>query len=262
MELIFWLCISAIVYTYLGYAVVLHILSGIRAAVRDSVYLLRKDERRLAPDSDDSMLPSLAVVISAYNEETCISQRVQNLLTQDYPSNRYRILIGSDGSIDATNRILESCVDPRLQSFLFEPNRGKATVLNDLMENVVEELVVFSDANTNFEPGALRNLARHFVDNPAVFAHLDALDDEAVIAELTGVVGIGRWTAQMFLIFTLARPDVFAPDDLGLQNAIMRLYDLPEKPTPKQAAAFAERWAPYRSTACRYLWKSLDNTPL
>lgn len=108
----------------------------------------------------------------------------------------------------------------------------------------------------------LRDLARHFVDNPAVFAHLDTLGDEAVIAELTGVVGIGRWTAQMFLIFTLARPDVFAPDDLGLQNAIMRLYDLPEKPTPKQAAAFAERWAPYRSTACRYLWKSLDNTPL
>ncbi|MDO8860422.1 glycosyltransferase family 2 protein [Haliea sp. E1-2-M8] len=164
MELVFWLCISAVVYTYIGYAVVLHLLSGTLGAVSDSLYVLRKNERRVAVQADDSQLPSLAVVISAYNEESCIEQRVTNLMAQDYPLGRYRILIGSDGSTDGTNGILEAFSDPRLQVFLFEPNRGKATVLNDLLENVSEGIVVFSDANTDFEAGALRNLARHFVD--------------------------------------------------------------------------------------------------
>lgn len=108
----------------------------------------------------------------------------------------------------------------------------------------------------------LKDLALHFANDPAVFNHLEQLDNESVIAELTLVKGIGRWTAQMFLMFTLDRPDIFAPDDLGLQNAIQRLYQLPAKPTSMEACRFAERWAPYRTTASRYLWKSLDNAPI
>ena len=108
----------------------------------------------------------------------------------------------------------------------------------------------------------IHDLAEHFVRDVKVFDHLDALSDDEVIIELTQIKGIGVWTAQMFLMFTLARPDIFAPDDLGLLNAIARVYHLPTKPTRQEAIAFAEKWAPHRSTACFHLWRSLDATPL
>lgn len=107
----------------------------------------------------------------------------------------------------------------------------------------------------------IRDLALHFVEDSAVFNHLSNLSDDEVIAELTKVKGVGVWTAQMFLIFTLHRPDVFAPDDRGLQLAIQKVYSLPSVPGRTELEAFAERWAPYRSTACLHLWKLLDNEP-
>lgn len=105
----------------------------------------------------------------------------------------------------------------------------------------------------------LRDLAEHFVKDSAVFNHLDSLPDDEVISELTKVKGIGVWTAQMFLIFTLHRPDVFAPDDRGLQLAAEKLYD--RTFTRSELDQLAEQWSPYRSTACLHLWRSLDNTP-
>ena len=109
--------------------------------------------------------------------------------------------------------------------------------------------------------GYLRDLAGHFVRNPAVYVHLDSLSDEEVIRDLTAVKGIGVWTAQMFMMFTLGRPDVFAPDDVGLQNAILKLYDLSVLPPKRELAIFAEAWAPYRSVASVHLWQSLNNVP-
>jgi DNA-3-methyladenine glycosylase II len=107
----------------------------------------------------------------------------------------------------------------------------------------------------------MHDLAGHFVDRPDVYDHLDQASDEDAIAELTAVKGIGPWSAQMFLIFTLGRPDVFAPDDVGLQQAMKRLYDWAELPPKSELVAAAERWAPYRSVACLHLWRSLDNEP-
>ncbi len=107
----------------------------------------------------------------------------------------------------------------------------------------------------------IRDLALHFVEDSAIYDHLDALDDDAVIADLTAVKGIGVWTAQMFLMFTLHRPDVFAPDDRGLQLAVQRLYELPATPTRQEMLAYAKDWAPYRTTASLHLWHSLDNVP-
>jgi DNA-3-methyladenine glycosylase II len=107
----------------------------------------------------------------------------------------------------------------------------------------------------------LRDLAEHFVQDAAIFDHLESLSDDEVAAELTKVKGIGVWTAQMFLMFTLARPDVFAPDDLGLQNAIMKVYDLPERPTRAAAIERSELWRPYRTIACYHLWRTLDGAP-
>lgn len=106
----------------------------------------------------------------------------------------------------------------------------------------------------------LHDLAEHFVEDSAVFSHLGTLNDDEVITELTSIKGIGVWTAQMFLIFTLHRPDVFAPDDRGLQLAIQKIYDV-SIVKHAELESFAEKWAPYRSAACLHLWRSLDNTP-
>jgi DNA-3-methyladenine glycosylase II len=90
---------------------------------------------------------------------------------------------------------------------------------------------------------------------------LDAMDDEAVIAALTQVKGIGRWSAEMFLIFRLHRPDVLPVDDLGIVNAVKSVYKLRKKPTADRLRKIGEAWRPYRSVASWYLWRSLDNEP-
>ena len=108
----------------------------------------------------------------------------------------------------------------------------------------------------------LKDLGAHFAANPGIYNHLAEQTDEQVIAELTAIRGVGTWTAQMFLMFTLDRPDVFAPDDVGLQRAMMRLYGWPELPAKKVLLAQAEHWRPYRSVASLHLWQSLDVVPL
>jgi DNA-3-methyladenine glycosylase II len=88
--------------------------------------------------------------------------------------------------------------------------------------------------------------------------HIDALDDAAVVAELTKVKGIGRWTAEMFLLFSLERTDVLPVGDLGLRTALRRHYDLTELPAPAEIESIAAPWRPYASIATLYLWRSLD----
>ncbi|MFN8525001.1 MAG: DNA-3-methyladenine glycosylase [Chloroflexota bacterium] len=87
---------------------------------------------------------------------------------------------------------------------------------------------------------------------------LPRLEEADVIAQLTQVKGIGRWTAHMFLMFTLGRPDILAVDDLGIRTAIKRAYELEEMPTPGQMEEIAEPWRPYRTHACSCLWNSID----
>jgi DNA-3-methyladenine glycosylase II len=108
---------------------------------------------------------------------------------------------------------------------------------------------------------SLRSLAEHVVDGRLELDRLHELPDEDVIAELVAVKGIGVWTAQMFLMFTLHRPDVLPVGDLGVRNAAMRAYELPAPPPPDELTALAERWRPHRTRASLYLWRSLDNVP-
>lgn len=105
------------------------------------------------------------------------------------------------------------------------------------------------------------DLAAHVTENKIDPSRFDVMDDEDIIASLIPVRGIGRWTAEMFLIFSLGRPDVLAVDDLGLRNAMRKLYDLPEVPKPIPMREIAEPWRPFRSVASWYLWRSLDNEP-
>jgi DNA-3-methyladenine glycosylase II len=107
----------------------------------------------------------------------------------------------------------------------------------------------------------LRSLAEHVLAGELELERLAELPDDEVIAELTAVKGIGEWSAHMFLMFTLHRPDVVAVGDLGVRNAAMRAYDLPAPPTAAELEALAEPWRPHRTRACLYLWRSLENTP-
>ena len=108
----------------------------------------------------------------------------------------------------------------------------------------------------------LRDLARHFVSGRLDPDAWPEMDDEALIVALTDVKGIGRWTAEMFLMFHELRADVLPVDDIGLQNAMARLYFDGVRPVVAQMRAHAERWQPYRSVATWYLWRSLDPIPV
>jgi DNA-3-methyladenine glycosylase II len=109
--------------------------------------------------------------------------------------------------------------------------------------------------------GFLRSLAEHVLDGSLELERLDELPDEEVIAELVAVRGLGVWSAHMFLMFHLQRPDVLPVGDLGIRRAVMMRYGLDELPGAGQLTAIAEPWRPYRTLACRYLWRSLDATP-
>jgi DNA-3-methyladenine glycosylase II len=107
----------------------------------------------------------------------------------------------------------------------------------------------------------LRDLAAKVEAGAVRLEGIEAREDEAVITELVRIKGIGRWSAEMFLMFRLQRPDVLPVDDLGIVTAVQRLYRLRKRPTPERLTTIAAPWRPYRSIACWYLWRSLDNLP-
>jgi len=108
----------------------------------------------------------------------------------------------------------------------------------------------------------LRDLTARIIDGRLDLNELEALPDEAVIERLTAVKGFGRWTAEMFLMFRLHRPDVLPAGDLGIANAMQRLYRLRKRPDPKRVLKMGEIWKPYRSVASWYLWQTLRNESL
>ena len=106
-----------------------------------------------------------------------------------------------------------------------------------------------------------RDLCDKVLSGALPLPSLDAMSDDEVIAALTQVKGIGRWSAEMFLMFRLHRPDVLPVDDLGIVNAVTNVYRLRKKPTADRIRKIGEAWRPYRSVASWYLWRSLDNEP-
>jgi cellulose synthase/poly-beta-1,6-N-acetylglucosamine synthase-like glycosyltransferase len=158
--------IGLVAYAYLLYPFVLLALAALAQMARDAGYSLAKKDRRR---SAQAPLPPVAVVIAAYNEEAHIGTRIANLRALDYPPHLLKAYIGSDGSSDRTAGILRAAADARVLGFVFETNRGKASVLNDLVARTTEPILVFSDANTVFDPEAVRQLVAHFAD-PSVGA--------------------------------------------------------------------------------------------
>jgi DNA-3-methyladenine glycosylase II len=108
----------------------------------------------------------------------------------------------------------------------------------------------------------VRDLAEKFLDGTIDSGSFDSMSDDEIVEHLTRVKGVGRWTAEMFLIFSLGRPDVLPVDDLGLLTAVHRAYGLPERPAGAAVLELGELWRPWRSLATWYLWQSLKLAPI
>ena len=108
----------------------------------------------------------------------------------------------------------------------------------------------------------MHSLANHFLENGKQIKQWPLMEDEAIIQELVSIKGIGRWTAEMFLIFALGRPDVFPIDDLGLIKGIYRLYNQGVKMTKPEVLLVGDSWRPYRSLGTWYMWRVLDPVPI
>jgi DNA-3-methyladenine glycosylase II len=106
-----------------------------------------------------------------------------------------------------------------------------------------------------------RDLCERVISGELPLDSLEAMTDDDVVAALTKVKGIGRWSAEMFLMFRLHRPDVLPVGDLGIVNAVKNVYRLRKTPTSDRIRKIGEAWRPYRSVACWYLWRTLDNEP-
>lgn len=180
----FWACVALVSYAYIGYPIVIWVLSrtfGVHAA---------------APASDGHDLPRASLILAAYNEEAVIEERLRNAFAMDYPAGKFEVLVGSDGSKDRTAAIVEGFIDRGVRLFAFDRNRGKASVLNDLVAAADGEILLMSDANTDVDPGAARRLVRWFRD-PRVGAVVGRL---VLVDPLTGRNADGvYWKYETFL---------------------------------------------------------------
>src|SRR3954464_10239370 len=143
---------------------------------------------------------------------------------------------------------------------LLERFGGRPPTPEEILADDPEELRAAAGLS-RAKVASLRSLAEHVLAGELSLDALTAMPDGEVTRDLTAVKGIGPWTADMFLMFTLHRPDVLAVGDQGIRNAVMRAYGLDAPPDPAQLTGLAEPWRPYRTRACLYLWRSLDNTP-
>ncbi len=140
---------------------------------------------------------------------------------------------------------------------LLELYGGRAPLPRELMATSDESLRAVGLSRQKL--GYLKDLAGKVHSGEVPLDHLDTLPDAEIIAHLVAVKGIGKWTAQMFLMFRLGRPDVLPELDLGIQNAIRRAYRMRRRVQPKDVLRIGKKWSPYATIACWYLWRSLDN---
>ena len=111
---------------------------------------------------------------------------------------------------------------------------------------------------SNAKARYIKNISEAFLDGTVDHAHLDSLSDNEIMAQLVSIKGVGPWTVQMFLMFTLNRPDVFPTGDLGVQKGFQQYFKLAELPNPVAMEKRAEKWKPYRTIAALYFWKVVD----
>jgi DNA-3-methyladenine glycosylase II len=205
-----------------------------------------------------------------YRTHLAKADPVMRMLVKKHPLKRIRIaknplehlvgaIISQQLSVKAAdtieNRFLALFAASPRRSAPWTRGRGKFPSAERILKTPISRIrsCGISGSKTRY----IKNVARAFTAGHLDRAHLMRMGDDEVRERVIAIKGVGPWTAEMFLIFALARPDVFSPGDLGLRNAIQRLYR--RRPTPALMARLSRAWSPYRSYACRLLWNSIDN---
>ena len=197
--------------------------------------------------------PTMAALIERIGEidlETRLERR-----REEAPADAYgallRAIVGQQLSTKAARTIYGRILD------LFD---GKTPAPERLLEASEKDLRAAGLSGRKVE--YLRDLAAHVISGELELDRLDRLSDEEAIEEIVAVRGLGQWTAEMFLLFHLERPDVLSGGDLGIRKAVQIEYGLDEMPTPTRVLEIGEPWRPHRSLASLYLWESLANAPV
>lgn len=189
MELVFWLSLAAALYAYFGYPFILLSLA----------FLLGKTSKQ--PSGETKQLPRLTLVISAYNEEGAIEQKIKNSLELTYPRGLLEILVASDGSTDSTSQIVMKYADQGVVLKHYEDRIGKSACLNHTVGAAKGEIVVFSDANSQYDRNALTELVKHFADKDIGFVtgHTKYMksDDGGMVESIGLYSRIERFTKQI-----------------------------------------------------------------
>jgi DNA-3-methyladenine glycosylase II len=175
--------------------------------------------------------------------------------TRGRPSDAYGALLRSIVGQQLSTKAARSIYGRLIEQF-----GGRAPTPQELLDADPE--TVRSAGLSRPKVNYLRSLADHVLSGELELDRLQELPDEEVTREVTAVKGLGQWTADMFLIFHLGRPDVLPVGDLGVRRAVERAYGLEGLPSAEELERLGERWAPYRSLAALYLWESLDNAPV
>jgi len=177
-------------------------------------------------------------------------------LRRGRPRDHYAILVRAIVGQQLSTRAAQAIYDRLLARY-----GGRLPTPDEVLAEDPDELKVAAGLS-RAKVASLRSLAEHILDGSLKLSTLARLPDDEVMAKLTAVKGIGPWSARMFLIFHLQRPDVLAAGDLGIHRAVREAYGLEGLPTVKELEALAEPWRPYRTLASLFLWRSLDATPV
>jgi len=197
VRIIFWCAAGLVVYTYFGYPLLLFVSTTVVQGARDFRFLFRRRTRRTVTVTDEE-LSFVSLIIPAHNEEEAIAEKIENSLALNYPREKLEIIVGSDGSDDRTNEIVESFAGRDVVLAAYEERRGKPSVINDTVKRAKGEIIVLSDATTIIDRDAIRNIVRHF-DDPNVGAVNGEL---RFVAPGTGHKGEGLyWRYEVMIKF-------------------------------------------------------------
>ncbi len=172
-----------------------------------------------------------------------------NLETQDHFKRLVRAIVGQQLSVKAAHTIYSR----------FEKLFPKLQITPEKIIKLDKEKLRSCGISYS-KIGYIKDLSQIVIDKKLVLETIHKEDDETVIKNLMIVKGIGPWSAEMFLMFALERPDIFSAGDRGLQNAMKKLYGL-KNPSKERLIKISNKWSPYKTYACMILWKSLDNEP-
>jgi cellulose synthase/poly-beta-1,6-N-acetylglucosamine synthase-like glycosyltransferase len=178
---LFWLSVTSIVYAYVGYPLILAILA----------------RTRLDKQGDSGVTPFVTLLIAAYNEEATIAEKLENSLALDYPRHRLQILVAADGSDDRTVDIVRSYAGRGVELSYSGPRRGKMAAINRAMDQVIGDVVLFSDANNLYEPNAVREIVKPFAD-----PQVGAVSGAKIIIQGDGALGESEglyWKYESFI---------------------------------------------------------------